>query len=118
MKRRPAIDLFWNPKTNVFAVSRYTVDPNTKFTVACGKLLRLNSQKFEMQGLQLVLQCLKEFDSEIDYGKSELETLSAVQGQRFRREHRLIGIKLEEENRLALDPMIPERGGWISAREE
>jgi hypothetical protein len=116
MKTRPLVDVFQERKTGNFRILRYTVNPESGFTVGFGRLISIPLEQMRSEGLALLRQHLDQFPAARTDEACEIQGLSPEDRRRFRRDNKLVRIEKADEHLLYFDPMALERSGWVSIR--
>ena len=76
-----------------------------------GSIQRLTAEEFRRDGLDVVRQSLAAFENRRFEGTSEFESLGAKGKKRFFKDHRCLGISLQSNGDLWLDPVKHEERG-------
>ncbi len=117
-KVKPVCELYFNNKTNNFILVNYVrTEEYGGWTVSCGPFIHILQSEIKISGIDIILKNLKEFFYRVKTEKSEYEMMTKVQEQKFRKEHKVISIDLENENLISLLPMQSKKSGHIGKPE-
>jgi len=111
----PCLTICMSRNDNQFVMINYANNSEFGCGEAYGPVVRLSYQDMEREGLNHVLQSLREYFKRTKIEKSELELLTKKEKQVFDKGHKHVTVSLQKGDELWLGPMhFNKRGGMES----
>ena len=116
-KYHPICNIFMDKETKNFVLENWAIDDKLR-CIGFGPFIHISNEKMKENGLSIIRQNLDSFFYRKVTEKSEYGKMTNTEEQRFLKNHKNVGIHLENKECLTLLPMPREGGGYIGKPED
>lgn len=110
MDPKPSLDIWLHIESGNFSILNHAVDKTYGLSAGWGKLLHVEKQEMQQNGLDNIMDNLKGFGVRDGAEGCELDGNPSLQ-RKFEKQHRLVGVSLVDKSVLHLHPMSKQRAG-------
>ncbi|HIJ72032.1 MAG TPA: hypothetical protein HPP87_11825 [Planctomycetes bacterium] len=118
IKAKASCNIIKKKKLNVFFLESFAIDKEVGWRVSYGQLQNVSHDQMIGHGLDYILKDFQNFGGRERTEKSEIEKMSNSEYRKFNRDHYFVGVGIDNQNTLRINPMHKCRGGHVSKEGE